>query len=176
LGIGLRQLRVGLRVSVITCRDGIESVPGRFVWDGGFGTSWASDPKEELCAILLTQRGLSPHVIRLYGFRTSTHQAIDDRIAVRRDARRLDRYVPGEPPRRRHRAPLAINTGGTMIKKIGIAIGSIVAVSAGAATKPDTSRFNAPPPSMRRRADLPFINDLRTASAVGRRTRSATRR
>ena len=27
-------------------------MPGRYGWDGGYGTSWASDPKEELVAIL----------------------------------------------------------------------------------------------------------------------------
>jgi CubicO group peptidase (beta-lactamase class C family) len=69
----------GFGVSVITRRDGIESVPGRFGWDGGFGTSWASDPKEELCAILLTQRAVFPHTSSVYmDFWTSTYQAIDD--------------------------------------------------------------------------------------------------
>src|SRR6059036_2225294 len=38
----------GFGVSMITKRDGMTSVPGRFGWDGGLGTSWASDPKEEL--------------------------------------------------------------------------------------------------------------------------------
>ena len=69
----------GFGVSVITRRDGIESVPGRFGWDGGFGTSWASDPTEELCAILLTQRAVFPHTSSVYmDFWTSTYQAIDD--------------------------------------------------------------------------------------------------
>ena len=30
--------------------------PGRFGWDGGLGTSWYSDPREEWSAILMTQR------------------------------------------------------------------------------------------------------------------------
>jgi CubicO group peptidase (beta-lactamase class C family) len=34
----------GFGVSVVTWRDGVAEVPGRFGWDGGFGTSWASDP------------------------------------------------------------------------------------------------------------------------------------
>jgi CubicO group peptidase (beta-lactamase class C family) len=31
-------------------------VPGRFGWDGGFGTSAYSDPKNDFIGILLTQR------------------------------------------------------------------------------------------------------------------------
>ena len=31
-------------------------VPGRFGWDGGFGTSAYSDPKNDFVGILLTQR------------------------------------------------------------------------------------------------------------------------
>ena len=31
-------------------------VPGRFGWDGGFGTSAYSDPKHDLVGILMTQR------------------------------------------------------------------------------------------------------------------------
>jgi CubicO group peptidase (beta-lactamase class C family) len=32
------------------------NVPGRFGWDGGFGTSAYSDPKNDFIGILLTQR------------------------------------------------------------------------------------------------------------------------
>jgi CubicO group peptidase (beta-lactamase class C family) len=32
------------------------TVPGRFGWDGGFGTSAYSDPKNDFIGILLTQR------------------------------------------------------------------------------------------------------------------------
>ena len=46
----------GFGVSMIIRRDDIASVPGRFGWDGSAGTSWFSDPKEDLTAILLTQR------------------------------------------------------------------------------------------------------------------------
>jgi CubicO group peptidase (beta-lactamase class C family) len=35
--------------------------PGGFGWDGGFGTSWYSDPKAGLVGILMTQVGwMSP--------------------------------------------------------------------------------------------------------------------
>ncbi|HWN15063.1 MAG TPA: serine hydrolase domain-containing protein, partial [Candidatus Dormibacteraeota bacterium] len=46
----------GFGVSVVTRRDDVAAVPGRFGWDGGLGTSWYSDPGEEMVGILLTQR------------------------------------------------------------------------------------------------------------------------
>ena len=33
-----------------------DDAQGRFGWDGGYGTSWYSDPREQLTGILLTQR------------------------------------------------------------------------------------------------------------------------
>jgi CubicO group peptidase (beta-lactamase class C family) len=36
----------GFGLSMVTRRDDIAAVPGRFGWDGGYGTSWASDPTE----------------------------------------------------------------------------------------------------------------------------------
>jgi CubicO group peptidase (beta-lactamase class C family) len=55
-------------------------VPGRFGWDGGYGTSWYSDPKENLTGILLTQRMMDspqPPAV-MTDFWTSAYQAIDD--------------------------------------------------------------------------------------------------
>ncbi len=46
----------GYCMSVATKADGPTSPPGRYGWDGGMGTSWFNDPKEELVAILLTNR------------------------------------------------------------------------------------------------------------------------
>jgi len=46
----------GFGLSVVTRRDDLAAVPGRFGWDGGLGTSWYSDPREEIVGILLTQR------------------------------------------------------------------------------------------------------------------------
>ncbi len=70
----------GFGLSVITRRDDLAGVPGRYGWDGGFGTSWYSDPKEDLIAILLTQRVWNspnpPRVVQ--DFWTSVYQAIDD--------------------------------------------------------------------------------------------------
>jgi CubicO group peptidase (beta-lactamase class C family) len=46
----------GLGLGVITARSDLADAPGRFGWDGAFGTSWYVDPKEELVGILMTQR------------------------------------------------------------------------------------------------------------------------
>jgi CubicO group peptidase (beta-lactamase class C family) len=69
----------GFGVSVVTRRDEIAAVPGRFGWDGGYGTSWYSDPSEEMVAILMTQRAQFPLFSGVYlDFWTSAYQAIDD--------------------------------------------------------------------------------------------------
>ncbi len=70
----------GLGLGVVTARNGIAEVPGRFGWDGAFGTSWHVDPKEEMVGVLMTQRrpdrlALSPLVL---DFWTSAYQLIDD--------------------------------------------------------------------------------------------------
>jgi CubicO group peptidase (beta-lactamase class C family) len=70
----------GFGMSVITRRDDVAAVPGRYGWDGGYGTSWYSDPKEDMVAILMTQRvwdsPVAPAVF--LDFWTSAYQAIDD--------------------------------------------------------------------------------------------------
>ncbi len=70
----------GFGVSIITKRDNVAGVPGRYGWDGGLGTSWASDPKENLVGILMTQRAwTSPNPPPVcVDFWTSAYQAIDD--------------------------------------------------------------------------------------------------
>jgi len=69
----------GFGVGIITGRDNVWAVPGRFGWDGGYGTSWASDPKEDMVAILMTQRAEFPLFSSVYlDFWTSVYQAIDD--------------------------------------------------------------------------------------------------
>jgi CubicO group peptidase (beta-lactamase class C family) len=51
----------------------------RFGWDGGFGTSWASDPSEDMVAILMTQCAGFPTTSGVYlDFWTGAYQAIDD--------------------------------------------------------------------------------------------------
>jgi len=69
----------GFGMAVVTGRDQIWATPGRFGWDGGYGTSWASDPKEDLVAILMTQRAGLPSLSPVYlDFWNSVYQAIDD--------------------------------------------------------------------------------------------------
>jgi CubicO group peptidase (beta-lactamase class C family) len=70
----------GFGLSVYTGRDDLCSVPGRFGWFGGYGTSWYSDPRESLTGILLTQRMMeSPQPPRVMtDFWTSAYQAIGD--------------------------------------------------------------------------------------------------
>ena len=66
-------------MSVVTRRDGIASTPGRYGWDGGYGTSWSSDPGEDLVAILMTQRMDFPLFSPVWlDFWMSAYQAIDD--------------------------------------------------------------------------------------------------
>ena len=70
----------GFGVSIVTRRTDIAATPGRYGWDGGYGTSWYVDPKEELVGILMTQRvwdSPSPPGV-LLDFWTSAYQAIDD--------------------------------------------------------------------------------------------------
>ncbi|MGH3429043.1 MAG: serine hydrolase domain-containing protein [Mycobacteriales bacterium] len=74
-------LGMGLGVSVVTRRASVSASPGQFGWDGAFGTSWRSDPREDLVAILMIQRmGLGPAEPAGINpdFLTSVYQAIDD--------------------------------------------------------------------------------------------------
>jgi len=70
----------GFGVSIVTRRSDIAAIPGRYGWDGGYGTSWYVDPKERLIGILMTQRvwdDPSPPSV-LLDFWTSAYRAIDD--------------------------------------------------------------------------------------------------
>jgi len=70
----------GMGGAVITQRTDIFTTPGRFGWDGGYGTSAHLDPAENMIGILMTQRMMDspvpPKVFR--DFWTSAYQAIDD--------------------------------------------------------------------------------------------------
>jgi CubicO group peptidase (beta-lactamase class C family) len=70
----------GFGLAIVTRRDDVAAVPGRFGWDGGYGTSYYCDPAEEMVAILMTQRLWdSPRAPGVYlDFWTSAYQAIDD--------------------------------------------------------------------------------------------------
>lgn len=69
----------GLGMGVVTTRRDIARVPGRFGWDGAFGTSWWVDPAEALVGVLMTQR--RPDVLALppltRDFATSVYQLIE---------------------------------------------------------------------------------------------------
>ncbi len=68
----------GFGVSVVTRRNDIAAVPGRYGWDGGMGTSWYCDPREDMITILMTPCFLaSPHPPNV-SFWTLAYQAIDD--------------------------------------------------------------------------------------------------
>jgi CubicO group peptidase (beta-lactamase class C family) len=70
----------GFGVSVTTHRDALAPSPGSYGWAGGFGTSWWTDPREDLIGILMIQRmmsGPSDAIINA-DFATLAYQAIDD--------------------------------------------------------------------------------------------------
>lgn len=70
----------GLGLSVVTRRDDVSGVPGRFGWDGAFSTSMYVDPREDMIGILMAQ--CRPGALRLpsvvLDFWTSGYQAIED--------------------------------------------------------------------------------------------------
>lgn len=70
----------GFGMSVFRELGDPDAAPGRFGWDGGYGTSWYSDPRAQLTGILLTQRMMdSPQPPRAFtDFWTSVLQAIGD--------------------------------------------------------------------------------------------------
>jgi CubicO group peptidase (beta-lactamase class C family) len=70
----------GLGLAVTVRRTDLWETPGRFGWDGGYGTSGYTDPQEQTIGILLTQRMMdSPQPPRLYtDFWSGAYAAIDD--------------------------------------------------------------------------------------------------
>ncbi|WP_033823789.1 serine hydrolase [Kitasatospora sp. MBT63] len=70
----------GFGMGVTTVRTDLARSVGSFGWDGGLGTCWTADPREELTLLLLTQRAWAspepPELVR--DFRTLAYQAIDD--------------------------------------------------------------------------------------------------
>ena len=77
--IVLGSLGWGFGVSVVTRRDSPISI-GTFGWNGGLGTCWYTDPREEVITILMTQKAMesaSPPGVFL-DFWTSAYAAIDD--------------------------------------------------------------------------------------------------
>ncbi len=70
----------GMGLAVTTKRDELWGTPGRYGWDGGFGTTAFADPAEDMIGILLTQRMMeSPVPPRIYtDFFTTAYAAIND--------------------------------------------------------------------------------------------------
>jgi CubicO group peptidase (beta-lactamase class C family) len=70
----------GFGMAVVTRRDEPAGTVGKFGWDGGMGTSWYSDPREDMVTLLMTQRTWEsprpPNVC--LDFLTLVYQAIDD--------------------------------------------------------------------------------------------------
>jgi len=70
----------GFGVAMVTRRVDVAGSVGQFGWDGGLGTSWRSDPREDMVIILMTQRAWTspvPPSVCL-DFWTSAYHAIDD--------------------------------------------------------------------------------------------------
>lgn len=70
----------GFGVAIDTALTDLWTTPGRYGWDGGYGTSWYVDPTEEVIGILMTQRAWDATGIpKVYGdFWTSAYAAIAD--------------------------------------------------------------------------------------------------
>ena len=70
----------GLGLAVTTARNDLHEVPGRFGWDGAFGTSWYVDTTEQLVGVLMIQR--RPDTLNLpaitHDFWTLAYQLIDE--------------------------------------------------------------------------------------------------
>jgi CubicO group peptidase (beta-lactamase class C family) len=70
----------GFGMAVVTRRDEPSSPVGKYGWDGGMGSSWYSDPAEDLIGILLTNASWTspspPPVCR--DFWTLAYSAVDD--------------------------------------------------------------------------------------------------
>ncbi|HEU0220856.1 MAG TPA: serine hydrolase domain-containing protein [Paracoccaceae bacterium] len=70
----------GFGLAVTLRRAELFETPGRFGWDGGYGTSAYTDPAEQMIGVLMTQRLMdSPQPPRVFlDFWNSAYQAIDD--------------------------------------------------------------------------------------------------
>ena len=45
----------GFCMAVVTIPDDVSAIPGRYGWNGGYGTFWFNDPNRSLVAIAMTQ-------------------------------------------------------------------------------------------------------------------------
>ena len=68
----------GFGLSTIPGDEAAAATPGRYGWEGGLGTSWSSDPAEDMVGVLMTQRLASPGSPRIdLDFWVSVYGAID---------------------------------------------------------------------------------------------------
>jgi len=44
----------GMGIAVATAHEGLAWPPGGYGWNGGYGTWWRNDPREEMIGVLLT--------------------------------------------------------------------------------------------------------------------------
>jgi CubicO group peptidase (beta-lactamase class C family) len=56
----------GFGMAVVTGPDDLAGRAGRYGWDGGLGTSWCSDPTQDLVGVLMTQRSAFPAMSGVY--------------------------------------------------------------------------------------------------------------
>ena len=68
----------GWGVGVVNRRSDIASTPGQYGWDGGFGTTWRSDPREDMISILMTQVSPPEGMPIFRDFYNLAYAAIDD--------------------------------------------------------------------------------------------------
>jgi CubicO group peptidase (beta-lactamase class C family) len=69
----------GFGVAITTGKANPSSTPGQYGWDGGLGTSWWTDPKEDLTAIMMHQRAEFHPTSKPYlDFWTTIYQSIED--------------------------------------------------------------------------------------------------
>jgi CubicO group peptidase (beta-lactamase class C family) len=70
----------GMGGAVVTRRTDLSTTPGRYGWDGGYGTSAHLDPAEDLAGVLMTTRMMeSPQPPAVFtDFWTAAYQSIDD--------------------------------------------------------------------------------------------------
>jgi CubicO group peptidase (beta-lactamase class C family) len=91
----------GFGLSIITKRDDLPDVSGRFGWDGGYGTSAYSDPTEDMVGILMTQRvwdsPSAPGLLWIFGCPRTRRSTTELRCIALRFQRRRSDHVPDRP-------------------------------------------------------------------------------
>jgi CubicO group peptidase (beta-lactamase class C family) len=70
----------GFGVSVVTRREELWENVGNYGWDGGMGTGWRNDPKEDMITLFFTQRAweMPKPPAQFHDFWNSAYQAIED--------------------------------------------------------------------------------------------------